>query len=275
MSRILLAGESWVTTSTHTKGFDSFVTSSYAEGGADFIAALEEAGHDVTYMPSHVAAERFPATTQGLSAYDAIVLSDIGANTLLLPPATFLRGESRPNPLEALAAWVLEGGALLMVGGYLSFQGIEGKANYARSPLAKVLPVVMEAGDDREETPQGVAPAVVRSGHQVTAGLDQIWPEILGFQRVVAKPHAQTLVDVADHPLVVIGTAGEGRTMAFTSDIGPHWIPQGFLQWPGYARFWQQALAWLCGGSVSDSPGAESPVRSQANQPTTDGLLIR
>ncbi len=269
MSKILLAGESWTTTSTHTKGFDSFTTSAYAEGGADFIAALEGIGHMVTYQPSHVAAERFPATEEELSAYDAVVLSDIGANTLLLGAATFLRGQARANPLLSLAHWVNGGGALLMVGGYLSFQGIEGKANYARSPLAEVLPVFMQAGDDRQEMPQGVSPVVVQSAHQIVEGLDQVWPQILGFQCVVAKPQAETLVDVDGQPLVVVGAAGRGRTMAFTSDMGPHWIPAEFIAWPGYAQFWQQALAWLCESSTPGTAGIESPAPADHSQPVS------
>lgn len=256
MSRILLAGESWTTTSTHTKGFDSFITSTYAEGGADFIAALAGTGHQVTYLPNHVAAECFPTSSSELDEYDAVVLSDIGSNTLLLPSATFLGGMSRPNRLQALADWVTGGGALLMVGGYLSYQGIEGKANYATTPLADVLPVQMEAGDDRQETPQGVAPRVVAPDHPVTRGLDEVWPDLLGFQRVAAKPTAQTLVAVQNYPLVVVGKAGTGRSMAFTSDMGPHWIPPSFLHWHGYAQFWQQAVAWLCGSAAAQVPGA-------------------
>ena len=38
---------------------------------------------------------------------------------------------------------------------------------------------------------------------------------------------------------------GQGRTAAWTSDIGPHWLPQAFAQWQGYPRLWRQALAWL------------------------------
>ena len=75
-----------------------------------------------------------------------------------------LAGQALPNRLVALSDWVRQGGALLMVGGYLSFQGIEAKANYGNTPLADVLPVTMEAGDDREEAPQGVRPVVVDSG---------------------------------------------------------------------------------------------------------------
>lgn len=278
MSKILLAGESWMTTSTHTKGFDSFTTTTYAEGGADFIAALEAVGHQVTYLPSHIAAEQFPATEEELRVYDAVVLSDIGSNTLLLRAATFLQGRARPNPLVSLAQWVNGGGALLMVGGYLSFQGIEGKANYARSPLAEVLPVFMETGDDRQETPQGVAPAVVHNGHQVVAGLEQIWPQILGFQYVVAKPEAETLVIVDGHPLVVVGAAGQGRTMAFTSDMGPHWIPAEFLAWTGYARFWQQAMAWLCESFSPGSSADEDPDAAEVGRRMSDNenkVLVR
>jgi uncharacterized membrane protein len=37
-------------------------------------------------MPAHEAIEKLPFDLQGLNAYDAILLSDIGANSLLLHP---------------------------------------------------------------------------------------------------------------------------------------------------------------------------------------------
>ena len=102
----------------------------------------------------------------------------------------------------------------MMVGGYLSFQGIEAKANYANTALASVLPVEMETGDDREETPHGVHPVVTDLRDPVTAGLPERWPAILGFQRVKARDEAQVLVEVEGRPLVVVGNSGEGRVMA-------------------------------------------------------------
>ena len=39
MTRVLIAGESWTTTSIHVKGFDSFTTVAYEEG----VAALRDA----------------------------------------------------------------------------------------------------------------------------------------------------------------------------------------------------------------------------------------
>ena len=40
--KVLLAGESWSSHTTHVKGFDTFYTSVYEEGGKWLIAALEE-----------------------------------------------------------------------------------------------------------------------------------------------------------------------------------------------------------------------------------------
>ena len=39
--------------------------------------------------------------------------------------------------------------------------------------------------------------------------------------------------------------SGDGRTLAWTSDIGPHWLPPEFAAWEGYGRLWRQALEWL------------------------------
>ena len=244
MSRILLAGESWSTTSIHTKGFDSFVTSAYEEGAAHFIRALERAGHTVVFQPNHVAANAFPTSAEELAHYDVVVLSDIGANTLLLPHSVFTRGVRLPNRLQAIAEWVAGGGSLLMVGGYLSFQGIEAKANYRNTPLAAVLPVELEVGDDREESPEGVQP-VLELEHTITHGLPPVWPHILGFQRLVAKKDALVLASVKGHPLLIIGAHGKGRTAAFASDMGPHWIPEDFLAWNGFDQIWQGLIGWL------------------------------
>jgi uncharacterized membrane protein len=247
VSRILLAGESWSSTTVHTKGFDSFITSVYEEGAHDFIAALESAGHTVDFQPNHVAADRFPGSPEELSAYDLVVLSDIGSNTLLAPKSVFMGGLRAPNRLQALAQWVEAGGSLMMVGGYLSFQGIEGKANYRGTPLAAVLPVLMEVGDDREESPHGPV-ATVTGHHVITQGMPDPWPHILGYHRLEAREGSEVLVSIEGRPLLVVGTHGAGRVAAFATDMGPHWLPKEFVEWPGYARLWQQLTRWLVEG---------------------------
>jgi Putative glutamine amidotransferase len=46
-----------------------------------------------------------------------------------------------------------------------------------------------------------------------------------------AKEGSETLAMLNDHPLLVVGTFGDGRTVAWTSDIGPHWCPREFVDW--------------------------------------------
>lgn len=251
LARVLVAGESWTVVSVHTKGFDSFTTATYAEGVTSFRSAVEAAGHSVEFQPNHVAAEAFPDTVSALKSFDAVVLSDIGSNTLLLPSTTFVRGQPHPNRLDALRDWVAQGGGLAMIGGYLSFQGIEGKANYRATALAEVLPVELEPSDDRQEAPQGASVERTGGDHFVTAGLERKWPDLLGFQRLVAKPHAETLATIDGWPLLVVGRYGEGRVLAFASDIGPHWANSTFTDWKGYGRLWGQGITWL----AKDDPG--------------------
>jgi uncharacterized membrane protein len=43
----------------------------------------------------------------------------------------------------------------------------------------------------------------------------------------------------------VVGTEGRGRVAAFASDMGPHWLPTGFLEWEGFDAMWQQTVTWL------------------------------
>lgn len=91
--KVLLAGESWMSYTTHVKGFDAFYTSTYETGEKWLKAALEAGGYEVTFLPNHLANEEFPFTMEELKQYDLVILSDIGANTLLLPGATFNRSE--------------------------------------------------------------------------------------------------------------------------------------------------------------------------------------
>jgi len=245
--KILLAGESWVSTATHIKGFDQFPTVTYHQGAEPLLEALKGSPFDIHYMPAHLAQRDFPQSLEGLQAYDAVILSDIGANTLLLHPDTWVHSKRTPNRLKLLRDYVRGGGGLLMFGGYYSFQGINGGARFHKTAVEEVLPVEILPVDDRVEVPEGFDPRLV-TDHPILAGLPGPWPALLGFNEVRPKPGAQVLATVGaeygDLPLLVVGEYGQGRTLAWTSDIGPHWLPPDFAAWPGYGRLWSQALAW-------------------------------
>lgn len=246
---VLLVGESWVSSSTHFKGFDFFVSANYEIGSQYLTAALESSGITVKHLPAHDAARHFPVTVDDLKAYHVVILSDIGANTLLLHPDTFLHGRRTPNRLKVIADYVRGGGGLLMAGGYLSFQGIYGSARYRKTAVEEVLPVRIHAYDDRLEVPEGVVPSVKQPEHPVLRDLDPSWPYLLGYNEVEEKEGSSVLLRVNDDPLLVVGTAGAGRTAAWTSDIGPHWCPPDFVGWKGYTVMFSQLVTWLARAS--------------------------
>jgi uncharacterized membrane protein len=111
------------------------------------------------------------------------------------------------------------------------------------------LPVSLLPFDDRIEKPEGVVPRVIHQDHPITQGLDEEWPYLLGFNEVIAKKDSEVLAMVGEYPLLVIRSFGKGRSVAWTSDIGPHWCPKDFVEWTGYARLWQQIVAWATGAS--------------------------
>lgn len=246
MKKILIAGESWTVHSIHQKGFDSFTTTEYAEGVRWLKAALEQGGWTVDYMPSHVAARDFPMTAKDLSAYDCVMLSDIGANTLLLHPETFTKSRVLPNRLSAIRDYVLAGGGFVMVGGYLTFQGIDAKAQYAGSAVEEVMPVILSRFDDRAENPQGIVARVV-ANHPIVAGVSGDWPALLGYNRAALREGAELIVSVGGDPLVAAQSFGKGRGVVFSSDCGPHWAPPPFVDWAGYAPLWNGICDWAAG----------------------------
>lgn len=242
---VLIAGESQQTIDLIVKGADTFWESTYMEAGEELIAALEHGGISVDYLPCHTAAQEFPDTADDLAAYDAIVLSDIGSRTLTVPPSTVWQGETNPERLPLIADYVKDGGSLLMIGGYMSFQGIESKANYRQTAIERILPVSLEYGDDRVERSAGVVPVVTRSSHPIVKNLDDRWPKVLGYNRVTADDDATVVATVATDPLLVVDNHGDGRTAAFTTDCAPHWATQEFIEWDGYKNLWVDLIRWL------------------------------
>jgi uncharacterized membrane protein len=256
---VLLAGESWITQTTHIKGVDYFTQSGYGEGTQWLRRAIEGGGHTLEHLPNHLAMEKFPSAIEELASCDVLILSDIGANTLLLHPETTMFSKVTPNRLETIRQYVEGGGALIMIGGYMSFQGIEGKARYHSTPVEEALPVTMLPGlDDRMEMPQGFR-AVLADGadhHPVMSGLPNEFPTMLFYNQVRLKPEATLLLHYDGAPILAVGEYGRGRSAAFTPDAAPHGAPPEFLDWAYFDRFWQQLLTWLTTGS-----GAREEVR--------------
>ncbi|HDG96568.1 MAG TPA: cytoplasmic protein [Desulfobacterales bacterium] len=242
--RVLLVGETWITTATHYKGWDHFTSTTFHDGAVFFKQAIKQNGFEVEHLPGHLAPSCFPTVLDELFKYTIIVLSDIGANSLLLHDNTWLRGMPTPNRLELIAEYVRKGGRFLMVGGYMSFQGIHGRAAYKGTPIEEILPVELLSFDDRKECPQGVIPEP-GPDFKVLNGAPKRLPKLLGYNRTNLKPDAYLVYQIGHDPLLALIEEGKGRTAAWTSDIGPHWCSDEFLKWAGYPKLWGVILHWL------------------------------
>lgn len=196
--------------------------------------------------------------------YDLYVLSDY--------PRTAIDGTP---VLEHIVRAVTEkGSGLLMIGGWESFHGRLGE--YHNTPIAPILPVIMEKKDDRRNYPVSLLMHPCAE-HPITDGLPwETPPGIGGFNAFKVKKDATLLIeglrfnitlrDDSDPPpsslhftslriptplspilslslaetvpLLAVGCAGNGRTAAFASDAAPHWVG-GFVDW-GIKRIYQK-----------------------------------
>jgi uncharacterized membrane protein len=249
VGKVLFVGESWIKHTIHMKGMDYFTSVEYEEGAGIFLKCLKERGFEVTYVRAHEVSSKFPTTLEQLRKFDAVILSDIGSNSFLLTDETFLRSEISVNRLQLIVEYVQQGGGLLKIGGYLSFSGIDGRARYGMSPLAAIIPVQMLPYDDRIEATEGLTPEILALGHPCLGATPDKWPVLLGYNRTIPKLGSTVVARIGDDPLLVVKNEGQGRVVAFTSDVAPHWAPPVFMKWPFYATLWCALVGYATGHS--------------------------
>jgi len=69
----------------------------------------------------------------------------------------------------------------------------------------------------------------------------------LGYNRIKANDTATVLAKCGeDDTFISVWNYGKGRSMAFASDLAPHWGTD-FVKWEFYPLFWYQAISWVAG----------------------------
>ncbi len=246
MKKILYIGETWVKNITHIKGYDTFITCHYEDCSHFLTNAITASGYEVEHIPAHMVGEKFPKNKEELAKYSAIVLSDVGSNTFYLTNPVFMEGKSQDNSLQMMKDFVLGGGGLLMIGGYMSFTGIDAKARYKHTPLNDVLPVEMVDYDDRVEMSQGIVPVNVDKSHPILSGINEDWMGFLGYNKLLPKDGCSVVSKVnEDDVFIAAGDFGSGRSVAFASDCAPHWGTTVFTSWKYYQTIWSNMVKWV------------------------------
>jgi uncharacterized membrane protein len=219
----------------------------------------------------------FPKTRDELFSYRALVLGSIEA-------AAFTGDQ-----LQMIADFVdRRGGGLLMLGGPRAFA--EGR--YAGTPIADVLPVVLEPpGDARDGAPVArlrVRPTRAGSAHPMTqiAKTEQEsaarWsslPEVTSVNPVRgAKPGATILLSGTDQSRreqIVLASQRYGRGKALAFPVQDSWVWQMHASVPvddmTHENFWRQLLRWLVDG-VPDK--VEIQTLSDSVEPGEQAALV-
>ena len=245
MKKVLFVGESWHVHTVEAKGFDIFSYDHYEEATEYISAAITSAGAEFVHIPSHLVERKFPGTVEELSKYDVVMFSDVGANTMNLPMNVFINLQPTPNKLKIVREYVKNGGAFVMIGGYLSFQGIQARGAYKNTPIEEILPVELLICDDRREESDGIRATPAMQDHPILEGVPAEWPSLLGYNYLIPKRESEVVAKVGDDPLIVVGRYGKGKTCAMATDCAPHWAPIPFCTWAGYPVLWKNILNWL------------------------------
>ena len=252
MAKVLYAGDSAIMAVLGLEGIEVFpLLDQIWDAGVHLQGALEAAGHTVRRMLSHEAYYSLPETAEALAEYDVLILSDIGHDTVLLYPGARRNAVPMgPNRMKEIVRFVENGGGLAYVGGYFTYQGHHGQGRWYGTPVAKILPLeIIALHDDRIETPEGARPRIHDTAHPVMAGIDWAQPPMfMGYNKTNRRAGADLLATIGDDddPFLACWSVGQGRVLAITSDVAPHW-GSDFVQWPHYQQFWDQAIRWLGG----------------------------
>ena len=87
--------------------------------------------------------------------------------------------------------------------------------------------------------------------HEIARAWTGDAPQLLGYNVVTAKPDAEVVATVDGDVLIATRSFGQGRSLVWTSDIGPHWCPTPFLEWDGFGPLVGAMLRWLANGRAS------------------------
>ena len=225
--------------------------------------------------PEHLAGG-FPKTREELFAYRGLILGSVEASAFT------------GDQLRMIAEFVEKrGGGLLVLGGPAAFA----EGGYAGTPVADVLPVVLDravraANGKLAATPVLVRPTRAGEGHAVTqiaateAASRARWPELPELTTVntirAVKPGATVLLSGADgrrRDLVVLASQRYGRGKAIAQPVQDSWLWQMHAKMSvedqTHENYWRQLLRWLVDG-VPDTVDVHTVAdRVQPGEPVT------
>jgi uncharacterized membrane protein len=205
---------------------------------------LRNLGDDVVAPTSELSLIPFPSNLlfdDYLSSFDLIIFQNFKYEPFI-----------DKKYLSNIRKYVEQGGAFLMVGGELSFQG----GSYSRTPIEDILPVsfkdVATRFIDKEFRPKISGDfsnhPILRLEKELNEEVWSALPPLHGMNLglVADKDTYVLLENESESPLLVAGEFGKGRTALLATDSSWSW---SFGKAGGggryFHRFWNNVIDWL------------------------------
>lgn len=250
--KVLYCGDTQINMTTHSKGIDTW-TFTYFSDSAKFLRDTLDETEDIEYrhIPNEQVIADCPSSVEEFQQYDVVILSDCGYNNIALEPGNLppFKIPMGPNRPKALSEYVKQGGGLIMIGGWLSYSGLQGKGMYGGTLIEDVLPVkcMPRGADDRIEVTEGFQFKIEDPNHPVVKDVDWEKPYcLLGYNKVTLKNDAHLVASYDGDPMIAVRQVGKGRSLSYLTDITPHWAGD-FQQHPDYKKLLCNLIRWTAG----------------------------
>jgi len=164
----------------------------------------------------------------------------------LLSDLPFLAAESF-GILDRLEIDVPAMSGLVMIGGAFSFSGLKAVGGWQDPRGAAMLPVEPMAGADATEVPAGVRLVATADCPSELASLLEQVPPFYGYNLLRPRNGSRLLARFEDgQPALVVSGPAPRRTVAFASDLLPHWGPK-VAEWERFPALLSALVALAAG----------------------------
>jgi hypothetical protein len=140
--------------------------------------------------------------------------------------------------LDILTADIPGSSGLVMIGGAYSYEGLDRIGGWFDSTSAVLLPLLPPGEPDATEAPGGTHLVPTPSCPGELALIMSTAPPFFGYNKLEPNADATVLATFSDgNPALVVTEPAPRRTVAFASDLLPHWGPS--------AKDWDRLPAFL------------------------------
>jgi len=189
-----------------------------------------------------------------LKTTSVVIISDVEAKHFQLYPSFFEASSTRvvvpsyPDRLISLKNWVADGGGLMMLGGWLSFSGMEEKAGWRRTPMGRGFASKLPGRRRPGRFFGGFTPEVLMPEHPLVKGL--AWKSFLGSSATTSSSsngRRRARTSAANRPSAAHhGQMGQGQGLRLF--IGSRaLLGNQFRAMGGVCAILAPVLGWLLG----------------------------